>query len=233
MELKDRIAEALRIAKKSPTQAAAETGLSDSAISQLLSGKTKALRASTAVKLETCTGVRTTWLVSGEGPQLTPAAAVIDNIATRLEQAGSEEPRGIRVSLLANHASMGDGAELQDGDVMIGTITLAPSFVNDQLRISQCDGLRFIHAHGDSMSPTFNSGDVLLVDTAITDVKIDGVYVLRAYDRLFVKRVRQRIDGQFEISSDNPTYRTVDVLDGRHHVDVLGRVVWAWTGNKL
>lgn len=228
MELKTRIAEALRIANKSPTQVAAETGLSDSAISQLLSGKTKTLRANSAVRLTAATGVSTAWLVSGEGPQLVQGFPVKNMLAEAAEQSV-----GIRVELLANSASMGLGAELQDVDALCGHITLTETFARDQLKPSRPDALRFIHAYGDSMEPTFGSGDVLLVDTGVGDVKIDGVYVLRAHDRLFVKRVRQRMDGQYEISSDNPNHRTVDVLNGDHEVAIVGRVVWAWNGRRM
>ena len=64
-------------------------------------------------------------------------------------------------------------------------------------------------------------------------VDVDGVYVLSAHDRLFIKRVRQRLDGQFEVSSDNATVKTVDVLNGEHEIKVHGRVVWAWNGRAL
>ena len=48
-----------------------------------------------------------------------------------------------------------------------------------------------------------------------------------------IKRVRQRMDGKMEISSDNPTVKTVDVLNGGHSVNILGRVVWCWNGRKI
>lgn len=138
-----------------------------------------------------------------------------------------------QVPIMENDASMGAGTDLHAEDVLAGTITLTPQFVNDHLHPSKPDALRFIHAYGDSMAPTLNSGDILLVDTGIKEVKIDGIYVLRAHDRLFVKRVRQRMDGKFEISSDNPTHKTVDVLNGDHEVAVVGRVVWYWNGHRV
>ena len=52
-------------------------------------------------------------------------------------------------------------------------------------------------------------------------------------DRVYIKRVRQRMDGVVEISSDNATVKTVDVLNGDHRIDILGRVVWCWNGRKL
>lgn len=143
------------------------------------------------------------------------------------------EPEGICVPLLANSASMGGGDELLENDVLLGTITLAQQFVTAKIRPTRIEALRFIHAYGDSMEPTFSSGDILLVDSGVREVKIDGIYVLSAHARLFVKRVRQRIDGKFEISSDNPTHKTVDVLNGDHNVQVIGRVLWVWGGHKL
>jgi len=83
------------------------------------------------------------------------------------------------------------------------------------------------------MHPTFNDGDLLLVDTGVKAVDIDGVFVLRTNGRLYIKRVRQRLDGAFEVKSDNPLAGTPEELTGKTKVDVLGRVVWAWNGKKL
>ena len=174
-------------------------------------------------------GCSAAWLETGQGQQLVESGFPVKNMIS----AAAEQLAGVRVDLLANSASMGLGTDVHDTDALCGHITLTDSFARNQIKPSRPEALRFIHAYGDSMEPTFSSGDVLLVDTGVGDVKIDGVYVLRAHDRLFIKRVRQRMDGHFEISSDNPTHRTVDVLNGDHEVAVVGRVLWAWNGRKL
>ncbi len=140
----------------------------------------------------------------------------------------------ISVPLLANAGSMGPGTEIQHDDVLVGHIALSEQWVARRLQPTNINALRFIHAYGDSMSPTFEDGDILLVDTGIKDPRIiDGVYVMAANDRVYIKRVRQRMDGVVEISSDNATVKTVDVLNGDHRIDILGRVVWCWNGRKL
>ena len=140
----------------------------------------------------------------------------------------------VLVPLLANAGSMGFGTEMQHDDVLVGHIALSEQWVARRLQPSSHAALRFIHAYGDSMSPTFEDGDILLVDTGIKDPKtIDGVYVMAANDRIYIKRVRQRMDKAIEISSDNATVKTVDVLNGDHSIDILGRVVWCWNGRKL
>lgn len=140
----------------------------------------------------------------------------------------------VRVPLLANAGSMGMGTDVQHEDILMGQIDLSEQWVAQRIKPTSPSALRFVHAYGDSMSPTFEDGDVLLVDTGMRDPRhIDGVYVMAANERLYIKRVRQRMDGEVEISSDNATVKTVDVLNGGQSIDVLGRVVWCWNGKKM
>jgi DNA-binding XRE family transcriptional regulator len=140
---------------------------------------------------------------------------------------------GYAVAVLANSGSMGRGSDTQE-EVVVGRLTLSPSFLRKSLAsIRDPSSLRFIHGAGDSMEPTFYDGDVMLVDTDVKEVKVDGVYVLSANQRIYIKRVRQRIDGIFEVSSDNSAVKTVDVLDGSTSVEILGKVAWLWNGKKI
>lgn len=86
------------------------------------------------------------------------------------------------------------------------------------------------------MSPTFSDGDVLLVDTGLSardPSSREGVYVLRVDGRNFIKRVTPTFDGKLQVTSDNPSSKTVQTLNGDHQVEVVGRVVWAWNGKRL
>lgn len=140
----------------------------------------------------------------------------------------------MNIPLLSTFAAMGSGSEMMDEEVIIDVLRLSRSWLDRNLvNVSSIKNLSFIHGIGDSMAPTFQDGDILLTDTGIKGVSIDGVYVLEAHSRLFIKRVRQRIDGKHEISSDNPTVKTVDILNGDHEVIVRGRVVWVWNGRRL
>ena len=134
---------------------------------------------------------------------------------------------------LSARGSMGVGELKQEEEEVIDRITLKAEWIKSNLPGCRVADLAVISGRGNSMAPTFNDGDLLLVDTAIKEVNIDGVYVLSAHNRLFIKTVRQRIDGSFEISSDNQSVKTVDVLNGDHQVTVHGRVVWSWNGKRL
>lgn len=161
------------------------------------------------------------------------AAATGEEVRYSIDTEHSTGLEQLSIPVMANAGAMGGGADQLHDDVVVGQITVSPEWALRMLKPTGLQALRFIHGHGESMSPTFSDGDVLLVDTGITDAKVDGVYVLQANDRIYIKRVRQRMDGSFEISSDNPTVKTVDVLDGQAQVSILGRVLWAWNGRKL
>ena len=236
MALSDRIRAALANGSDlSQSGLAKACGISRASVNAWVNGKTDSIDGKYLTTAAYYLGVSAQWLSTGEGPMRPgsggPSLAIS---AASLAPAPVPGAPAISVPLLANAGSMGPGTEIQHDDVLVGHIALSEQWVARRLKPTSPTALRFIHAYGDSMHPTFEDGDVLLVDTGMRDPKaIDGVYVMAANDRVYIKRVRQRMDGVVEISSDNPTVKTVDVLNGDHRIDILGRVVWCWNGRKL
>jgi len=88
--------------------------------------------------------------------------------------------------------------------------------------------LSIVRVEGDSMSPTLNHGDEILVDLGDpADRHRDGIYVLRTDDALVVKRLAMHPMGRrVTVQSDNPAYP--DWPDcGIEEIHVIGRVIWA------
>ncbi|MEX2155068.1 MAG: S24 family peptidase [Gemmatimonadaceae bacterium] len=80
------------------------------------------------------------------------------------------------------------------------------------------------------MSPTIESGDILLVDVGEPGgIKGDGVYVLTVGDSVVVKRVAVKPTGRIAVSSDNVLYRhtaeEVERADARA-LHIVGKVIW-------
>ncbi|HVL30055.1 MAG TPA: S24 family peptidase [Sphingomicrobium sp.] len=97
---------------------------------------------------------------------------------------------------------------------------------------SRPDELSIIRVEGDSMAPTLNDGDDILVDRAgCTEALRDGIYVLRVDDSLLVKRLAIHPMGKrVTVQSDNPAYP--DWPDcSLDEVHCIGRVIWA--GRKI
>ena len=88
--------------------------------------------------------------------------------------------------------------------------------------------LSIIRVEGDSMAPTLNAGDDILVDSGdCADRLRDGIYVLRADEALIVKRIAiHPIGRQVTVQSDNPAYPDWPDCD-REKMTCIGRVIWA------
>ena len=145
--------------------------------------------------------------------------------------ASSED--AVHIPLLSATGSMGPGNELVTEDVILGDVPVSRAWLQANLPRSRPEALTLVHAYGDSMAGTLNSGDFALVDTDQRVADVDGVYVLQANGQLFIKRVTRKMDGRYEVSSDNPKVRTVDVLDGSQQVRICGRVVYGWNGRRF
>lgn len=86
--------------------------------------------------------------------------------------------------------------------------------------------LNCVVARGDSMEPTINSKDTLLVDTSKNNPRDGHIYVIRSSDVLWVKRIQRQIDGSLSLISDNPTYAPMQLnLDDHPDIQVIGQVV--------
>ena len=85
--------------------------------------------------------------------------------------------------------------------------------------------LAFITVVGDSMSPLMGSGDTILVHMN-SGFLGDGVYVLRLWESLHVKRVQRVAQDEYRIVSDNPIYKDLTITaDDSDGFQIVGRVV--------
>ena len=108
-----------------------------------------------------------------------------------------------------------------------------PCFAFDErwlkaLTPSSPSNLSIVRVEGDSMSPTLNAGDDILVDLGDSMERLrDGIYVLRIDDALVVKRLALNpIGRRVTVQSDNPAYP--DWPDCTlAEINCIGRVIWS------
>ena len=141
--------------------------------------------------------------------------------------ADPEVPGGlVPVDRHAVAASAGPGA-LVNGELG------KPYFAFDErwlkaLTASKPGNLSIVRVEGDSMAPTLNAGDDILVDLGDCGDRLrDGIYVLRIDDALIVKRIALNPLGKrVTVQSDNPAYP--DWPDcSLDEINCIGRVIWA------
>ena len=129
---------------------------------------------------------------------------------------------------LAVDASAGPGA-IPGRETLAGKI----GFDEKWLRKQGLDPakLSLIQVDGDSMAPTLNHGDDIMVDNrAAAGPLRDGIHVIRLDDVLMVKRLAGGPSVRLSVLSDNPAYPAWPDVDGAT-VAIIGRVVWA--GRRL
>jgi phage repressor protein C with HTH and peptisase S24 domain len=88
--------------------------------------------------------------------------------------------------------------------------------------------LSIVRVEGDSMAPTLNAGDDILVDLGDSVERLrDGIYVLRIDDALVVKRLALNPTARrVTVQSDNPAYP--DWPDcSLADIKPIGRVIWS------
>jgi phage repressor protein C with HTH and peptisase S24 domain len=93
---------------------------------------------------------------------------------------------------------------------------------------SEPSKLSIVRVEGDSMAPTLNAGDDILVDLGDSVERLrDGIYVLRIDDALVVKRLALNPTARrVTVQSDNPAYP--DWPDcSLADVKPIGRVIWS------
>jgi phage repressor protein C with HTH and peptisase S24 domain len=157
------------------------------------------------------------------GRRLTPASHSREIVET------------VNIRRFDNPASLGAGIERHETDMLVGHMTVNANWVRQNLpSITSPRNLEIMVGFGDSMAPTINDGDLVLVDRGIREVRIDAIYVFTLANELFIKTL-QRIPGDgIRVISDNKKYDPY-VLDSssRKEMEILARVCWAWNGRKL
>jgi hypothetical protein len=117
------------------------------------------------------------------------------------------------------------------GEEIVDVLLFKTEFLRRELGLDP-RALVVIQARGDSMQPTIDDGDLLLVDCSQALDADNAIYVLNVNDRILVKRLHFRIDGTIEVLSDNPKYKSETVNPRNNDVfRVVGRVVWS--GGRL
>lgn len=166
-------------------------------------------------------GVTAEWLLDG-GP--TPAGAAptrepdVPPARLATEDDGTVELQRLDLSL-----SMGPGT-LIDDYVEAEPVRFDPSFLRLITR-APYHRLKLVTGIGDSMYPTLNWGDTIMIDT--TDralAKQDAIYWISVYGASGLKRLRAIGKGRVLVVSDNPSVpdQEVDAEDLR----IEGRAVW-------
>lgn len=198
------------VAKLSQSKFAEELNVSQSRIRDIELSKQK-ISVELAQAVEKIYMIDFKWLLTGEGQMFIDSEKQeIDS--TEIPQKGEVE------------CSAGAGCHIYNEE-----ITGYLSFENRLLKqlganIPYCDVLT---VNGDSMHPTLENGDKILVDKSKKEV-IDGkIYILRIEDRVKVKKLQKLPKGKLRVISENKEYEPFDLTPKEDDFEICGRVLWS------
>lgn len=89
--------------------------------------------------------------------------------------------------------------------------------------------IEIIFAQGDSMMPTIEGGDSLLIDLSKTEIYDGKIYCVRIEGQLYAKRLQKIPPNTVRVVSDNDKYRSFEIdLSKNNEFDfkIIGEVRW-------
>ncbi len=243
MAFKKRIEQRLDELGLSPRAASIKAGGSPDLIRGILRGNNRSLRGDHLVNVARVLGVSVNWLQTGEpehisseevaagmGPQSEREHFGASSLEKYLGKVPGAVPE-IDAKAGAGNGNVGEHevVTIRRGEAFVGHKVVSewvfPStFLRHELRM-QPGEIMVLEIVGDSMSPTLESGDRVLVDTTYAKPTPDGIYVVEEGDGPMVKRlqlVRRSDPAEVRIISDNKHHEPYTLrLDD---IRIIGRV---------
>lgn len=174
-------------------------------------------KASRLQAIAEAVGVSLDWLVAGKGPMrigdTLPAAPLPD------------EGLYAYVPLYDARCSAGHGTLAESAKVLTHLVFTRYSLRKKGLEPSVLSAIR---VDGDSMEPTLQDGDTILIDHTRNTMESEGIYVLCLNGHLYAKRLQRQFDGSLTIISANKEYSVMQVPKERlDELEIIGRAVWS------
>ena len=187
------------------------TGISEDSINKYVQGAVDQPRGTTVDVISKALGVSKLWLLHGVGES--HGGSVPESL-----------PRTVNIPFFSFKAGMGGGGVISDERPE--DFWPVPQTYLRHIRLDTAD-LVTISVEGDSMSPTLESGDQILIDQSDKNPVRGGIFAIHDSDTLVVKRIEKIPNSEpvkLKLISDNPHHNAYEVLADT--TAIIGRVVW-------
>ena len=199
---------------------AEELGVSRGAVSDAKS-KDK-IPAEWMLKLFRGHGLNPFWMETGRGAMYLDQRTVRENLPPAPGQGGGEE--GFDFVPMVDARLSGGGGSLETSDRVVGYYAFRRAWLSGRGKI---DAMRLMRVTGQSMEPTLEDEDVVLVDLSQRDILAGKIYAVRMDDEIVVKRLEKKPGSLVLVSDNRRFYDPLEVqLSEQINLEVVGRVIW-------
>ncbi|MBF0444701.1 MAG: helix-turn-helix transcriptional regulator [Magnetococcales bacterium] len=184
----------------------------------------------TLLKIAWKTDISLSWLLTGKG------SSRIRDSATAISSSNitTQQTKMMSYILAASQNSADFGFSTPAGELneqQEDYLAFTTTWITQEMKLDPKE-LALVTVQGDSMSPTLNTGDLLLLDRREKQMGNDGIYVIQQDNNLIAKRLQRGVDGSVMVKNDNHAYETQTLLPEEvKNLKIVGRV--KWTGQRV
>lgn len=218
MYMNERFKKAIKILGLKHNEVAEKTGLVIQDIRHLSSGS-KQIKVEIAELFEKKLGISASWLLLNKGDMFDKEVGLLDNALSDFKNQTSR----YSVTYYPDIKAKAGNGYFNDESSEVDIITLPKAIINKNHKPGKIDAIR---VHGDSMTPTIKSDDIIFVSKNNIDIIDNKIYVLRYEDEIRVKRIFKRKSGMIILRSDNDIYPDEEVSVNDEDIQILGQVIY-------
>ena len=196
-------------------EVAREAGVNRTFVYDILRGRSQVPNLDKLTRVASVVKVDLEWLLSGKG-KLEGDDPITEDYHNDF----------VAIQYAAARPSMGGGAIVEDEERIGRDFHFRRAWIRDQLKAAP-SMLRVMTVQGDSMIPTLQDGDVVLVDMNQRNLIPPGIFVLHDGMGLVAKRLEyipMSDPPAVRIISDNDRYNLYECT--ADEVNIVGRVRW-------
>jgi len=161
-----------------------------------------------------------------------PTSASADNVIVadfHRRPTGGDE---IRIAHYDVQGAMGGGKVVHDFPEMFRDVTVSQQHLRE-LGVTYKDPahLKLITGSGQSMAPTIQDKDPMIIDASVREFTGDGIYAFAWQGHFYIKRLQIADAEHFEMISDNPQHK--DRVISINEVFVQGRILLVWSAKRV
>jgi phage repressor protein C with HTH and peptisase S24 domain len=215
VQMHERLRARIRQLGMNVAEVAREAGVNRSFVYDILRGRSQVPSLEKLTRVAKVVKVDPDWLLTGKG-RVNGGDPITEDYHNEF----------VAIQYAAARPSMGGGAILEAVDRPGRNFHFRRAWIRDRLKAAP-SMLRVMAVQGDSMMPTLNEGDVILVDMNQRNPIPPGVFVLHDGMGLVAKRlehVPMSDPPRVRIISDNSRYTPYECT--AEEVNIVGRVRW-------